>query len=164
MAADLKGVHCSRPDSFFVAVDPNSPFGALMTLLYGLGAAPAAQPRNAIFGQIVSISIAILIGSISTLDVPTKQSLAAALAIAAMTKLGLTHPPAGAAAVLFATDDSLGWTHLLAVIIGNLVAIGLATAISNWSNKRQYPSYWGLWPNLQSMTRLMQKCRPKRTP
>lgn len=135
-----------------------------MTLLYGLGAAPAAQPRNVIFGQVVSISIAILIGSISTLDIPTKQSLAAALATAAMTKLGLTHPPAGAAAVFFAGDESLGWTHLLAVIIGDLVAVGLATAISNWSNKRQYPSYWGLWPSLQSMTLLMQKWRPNRTP
>jgi hypothetical protein len=40
----------------------------------------------------------------------------------------------------------------------------LATAISNWSNKRQYPSYWGLWPSLQSMTLLMQKWRPNRTP
>jgi CBS-domain-containing membrane protein len=94
-----------------------------------------------------SISIALLIDSIDALKdhVSMKQALAVALAIAAMTKLGLTHPPAGAAALLFA-GGGLGWTHLFALLIGNVVAIGMATAINNWSNKRQYPSYWGLLP------------------
>jgi CBS-domain-containing membrane protein len=124
-----------------------SPFGAFMTLLYGLGSAPASQPRNALFGQAVSISTALLLDSIDALKdhVSMKQALAVALAIAAMTKLGLTHPPAGAAALLFAGGD-LSWTHLFALLIGNVVAIGMATAINNWSNKRQYPSYWGLLP------------------
>jgi CBS-domain-containing membrane protein len=78
------------------------PFGALMTLQYSLTAAPASQPMNAVLGQAISLAIAIGIGSISGLDLWLRQSLATALAIMTMAKLGLTHPPAGAAALIFA--------------------------------------------------------------
>jgi CBS-domain-containing membrane protein len=132
--------------------------GALMTLLYGLGAAPASQPRNAIFGQVISMSIGIGIGSIPGLEDPSiPQSLAVALSVGAMAKLGLTHPPAGATAVLFATGF-LGGSHMLAVLIGTVVAIALATLLSNWSNKRQYPSYWwGIPPNILPNAWMMKK-------
>jgi hypothetical protein len=71
------------------------PFGALMTLQYGLTAAPASQPRNAILGQIVSGAIAI---SFTYLPIPTwlQQALGPAFSVTAMCRLGIPHPPAGA--------------------------------------------------------------------
>ena len=66
---------------------------------YGLTAAPASQPRNAIVGQAVALVIAQLIGTRTDMDIWLKQSVATSLAIAVMAKLGVIHPPAGTHAV-----------------------------------------------------------------
>src|SRR3569623_1690205 len=119
-----------------------SQFGAFMTLLYGLTAAPASQPRNAILGQIVSMSIALAISYAPTMGGWLRESIAASLAIAAMAKLGITHPPAGASAVLFASGV-YGWGNMALTLVGTLISIVMATLINNVSNKRQLPIYWG---------------------
>jgi CBS-domain-containing membrane protein len=126
-----------------------SPFGAFMTLLYGLTAAPASQPRNALAGQAVSMAIAVAISCAPPEALPAwaKQSAAGSLAIAAMVKLGVTHPPAGASAVLLAAYyPRPGWRSALTSLLGNAVAIAMAALVNNLSNKRQYPIYWGLFP------------------
>eukprot|EP00934_Nitzschia_sp_Nitz4_P003986 Nitzschia sp. Nitz4//scaffold25_size161228//12173//13597//NITZ4_002411-RA/size161228-augustus-gene-0.78-mRNA-1//1//CDS//3329544529//3976//frame0 len=68
------------------------PFGALMTLQYGLTAAPASQPRNAIVGQTLALLIAQGIGQIENMEVWLKMTLATSLAIGVMVKVGVTHP------------------------------------------------------------------------
>jgi CBS-domain-containing membrane protein len=118
-----------------------SPFGALVTLLYGLAAAPASQPRSAIAGQIISITISLAISYADNMSIWMRQALATSLAVAAMAKMGVTHPPAGAAALLFASG-SYGWGNMLFVLVGNVIAIGAATFINNFSDYRQYPTFW----------------------
>jgi len=131
------------------------PFGALMTLQYGLTAAPASQPPNAILGQAISLAIAIGIASIDGLELWLRQSLATALAITAMVKLGLTHPPAGAAALIFAGGNN-SWGNLVMMLVGNCIAIITATLINNFNTKRQYPMAWGFaWAYDESKRRLM---------
>ena len=118
------------------------PFGAFMTLLYGLTAAPASQPRNAMLGQAIAVSISLGVSYADEgMSLWMRQSLATALAIAAMVKLGITHPPAGAAALLFASG-SHGWGNMLMMLVGNVIAIGSASLINNISKSRQYPMYW----------------------
>lgn len=112
-----------------------------MTLLYGLSSAPASQPRNAILGQCLSLTIAIIIGYAEPLTEGLRQSLATAVVIGAMVKLGVTHPPAGAAAILFATGG-FGWGSMLFMLIADVLAILTATIVNNMSDSRQYPSYW----------------------
>ncbi|CAB9501315.1 Transmembrane protein DDB [Seminavis robusta] len=119
------------------------PFGALMTLMYGLTQAPASQPRNALLGQTLSMAIAIGVSEIPDMPSWIKQSLATALAVTVMVKLGITHPPAGAAALLFATGN-FGWYNFLACLIGNGLAVGAATLINDFNMDRQYPTYWGI--------------------
>jgi CBS-domain-containing membrane protein len=131
-----------------------------MTLLYGLTAAPASQPRNAILGQIVSLTIAICVGYADNLSIWMRQSLATALAVASMVKLGITHPPAGAAALICASGE-YGWGSMLFVLIGNVIAICAATLINNWSDQRQYPSYWGV-PLVENMVHGMQAAEAKK--
>lgn len=122
----------------------HSPFGALATLHYGLTAAPASQPRNAILGQIISLTIAMAVGyGGDKIERYMRESLATALAITTMVRLGITHPPAGAAALIF-SSGALDWTHVLMMIVGNVIAIGTATLVNNFSEKRQYPMYWGV--------------------
>jgi len=72
------------------------------------------------FGQVVSLTIAILIGSIPSLPLWIRQSLATSLAVTVMVKMGWTHPPAGAAALIF-SSGTLGWLNALFMIIGNMV-------------------------------------------
>ena len=131
--------------SFLFLLDHNSPFGALVTLLYGLTAAPASQPRNAILGQAISLTIAMVCSYIehSTFTLWMRQAIVTALAVAAMVRLGITHPPAGASALIFASGR-YGWTHVLTFFAGNVLALGAATFINNLSAKRQYPIYWGV--------------------
>jgi CBS-domain-containing membrane protein len=112
-----------------------------MTLLYGLSAAPASQPRNVILGQGLSMAIAICIGYADNLTHWFRQSLATSLSIGAMVKFGVTHPPAGAVALLFSTGK-YGWGNLLFIMIGNAIAILAATLINNLSDSRQFPSFW----------------------
>jgi CBS-domain-containing membrane protein len=121
------------------------PFGALMTLQYGLTAAPASQPRNAIVGQTLGLLIAHGVGQIDILEPWLKQTLATSLAIGAMVKFGVTHPPAGAAALLF-SNGSRTWQQIGLMIFGNVVAIVCAAIFNNLSERRQYPTFWGLRP------------------
>ena len=73
-----------------------APFGALMTLQYGLTPAPASQPRNVVYGQTISLSIALIMNLIVPATTWVRVPLTTALAIATMCKMGITHPPAGA--------------------------------------------------------------------
>lgn len=137
------------------------PFGALLTLQYGLTAAPASQPRNAVVGQAVSLIIAQCIGKYTDpLEIWAKQSIATALSIALMAKLGVIHPPAGAGALLFAAGK-FHWNQVGIMLMANCVAIVCATFFNNWSSKRQYPTFWGIGFVYDAM------CRPfgdKKTP
>jgi CBS-domain-containing membrane protein len=94
-------------------------------------------------GQTVSISIALVFRYIP-MNTALRTSLATALAVASMVKLGVTHPPAGAATVIFVTNSTLSWGSMGFMLIADLLAIGSATLINNISEKRQYPTFWGL--------------------
>jgi len=118
------------------------PFGALTTLIFGLTAAPAAQPRNAVLGQAVSITIAILMREMP-LEREVRIALSVALAVGTMCKLGLTHPPAGASAVVFASNSKWGFTHMGVLLVGNVLTVLAAAFVNNWSDQRQYPTFWG---------------------
>lgn len=113
-----------------------------MTLQYGLTAAPASQPRNAIVGQTLALTIARLIGQIDDMELWLRQTLATSLAIGVMVKFGVTHPPAGAAALVFSSGKQ-SWRQVGLMILGNVIAVLSATLVNNWNDKRQYPTFWG---------------------
>lgn len=119
------------------------PFGALMTLQYGLTAAPASQPRNAILGQAIAgaISLAFTYIPESMLATWLRRAISPAFSIGTMCWLGIPHPPAGAHALIYASGDyNFGFYAL--VLLSTVISIIPATLINNMSSKRQYPSYW----------------------
>lgn len=128
------------------------PFGAMCTLMYGLTAAPASQPRNAVLGQIVAGAISLPFAYIPEQYLPIwlRIAVAPAFAIGGMVKLGIIHPPAGACSVLYASGR-YNWAFYALVVMTTALSIIPATLVNNLSRKRQYPTYWGLWPgSLQS--------------
>lgn len=128
------------------------PFGALMALQYGLTAAPAAQPRNALYGQIMSVSIALVLKLATENDeehfpVWLRMALAVSISVSAMAKFGITHPPAASSALIFSTRGSADAIFFILLLFGNVVAATMATIINNLSSKRQYPIYWAFGLN-----------------
>jgi hypothetical protein len=132
-------------EEYFLLIGP---FGALMTLQYGLTAAPASQPRNVILGQIVAGAVSMAFTYIPDDIIPPwlRQAIAPAFAIGAMVKLGIPHPPAGAHSVIYAAGNH-SWVFYALVVLCSAVSILPATIINNMSEKRQYPIYWGYLPN-----------------
>lgn len=129
------------------------PFGALLTLQFALTAAPAAQPRNSMYGFILSLMTSLLCKYLLFYLAHVPQWIAAAigvsLAIGGMSKVGVVHPPGGAAALIFAmSKNSIAKDLVLAGILlcANLAAIFMATLINNLSETRQYPMYWSIFP------------------
>ena len=124
-----------------------APFGALLTLLFSLTAAPASQPRTIIYGQLICISMALLgkhfLMDLASLPVWIVVPLIAAGGIALMTKLGLAHPPAAAVIVALFSQRDFSIVSGAFVLAGNLIAICVAVLVNNLSEKSQYPIYWG---------------------
>ena len=127
------------------------PFGALLTLQYALTAAPAAQPRNSIYGIFLSVSLTIIAKGIlyNLLDTPLWMvaALATSASIMIMQITGLVHPPAGAAAMVFSlreNDFKSDWVYLALLMLADFIALIVATLINNASDSRQYPMYWDL--------------------
>uniref|UniRef100_A0A6U3CCM3 HPP transmembrane region domain-containing protein n=1 Tax=Entomoneis paludosa TaxID=265537 RepID=A0A6U3CCM3_9STRA len=122
------------------------PFGALMTLLYGLHSAPASQPRNVVLGQVVAGAVSLSFTYIpeDVMPVWIRRAVGPAFAIAAMVKLGVTHPPAGAHSVIYASG-TYNWLFYFFVVLGAMISVAPAVLINNMSNRRQYPIYWGYW-------------------
>lgn len=129
---------------------PLAPMAALLALQFGLTSAPAAQPKTIMVGQMVSIVTALIVAEIpsSYFNVWMKQSLACAVAVWIMSKICIVSPPAAANAFVFA-DGTYQWTSLLTSLIGCVIAILYAVFINNMSDKRQYPSSWGIPLSLQ---------------
>lgn len=119
------------------------PFGALMTLQYGLTAAPASQPRNVILGQAIAGAVSMSFTYIpeSMLSTWMRRAVGPAFSIATMLKLGIPHPPAGAHSVIYASGQ-YGWMFYFLVVFASIISVIPATVVNNMSEKRQYPTYW----------------------
>lgn len=118
------------------------PFGALATLHYALTAAPASQPRNAMLGQLVALTLGVAISK-SELEPWMRMSLAPAATVLLTTKLGIVHPPAGATAVIFAGSPR-SWGHMATFLLAYFIVICCSIFVNNLNDKRQYPTYWGI--------------------
>ena len=121
-----------------------APLGALTTLQYTLTAAPASQPRNAIFAQVFAITVAICLSYIPNIPPWFRSALAPAIVIPGMAKLGIIHPPAGASAIVFSTWKENNWITMGIFLAGVAITIVTAVGINNMSDRRQYPTSWYL--------------------
>jgi CBS-domain-containing membrane protein len=97
-------------------------FGATAVLLYGVPAAPLAQPRHVMGGHVLSAFIGVAAREALLRGAGPQHGLgwlAAALSVggstAAMMALGWTHPPGAASALIAATsgDTAVAWGWLI---------------------------------------------------
>jgi len=115
--------------------------GASACLIYGVPAAPFAQPRNAIAGHLLSALIGVFIYQLVGAYWYT-AALSVGLAVAIMVGTRTVHPPAGATA-LIAVITKQDWLFIvLPVGAGICILVLVGIVVNNLAAKRQYPKYW----------------------
>lgn len=124
-----------------------APFGASAVLVFGAFRSPLAQPRNVIFGHIISSLIGVTAYQMAGDNAALAVSLAVPAAIAAMHFTGTLHPPGGATAFVAAAGGpaihSLGYWYVLSpCALGSLTMILMALIINNIPREQRYPQFW----------------------
>lgn len=121
-------------------------FGATSVLIYAAPDSPFAQPRNVLFGSMLSALVGVacfqLLGATAL-----AVSLAVSLSILAMQLSHTLHPPGAAAALAAVLGGSeihaLGWWYpLLPVGAGCVIMLTVAILVNNLARHRRYPRFW----------------------
>jgi len=99
-----------------------APFGATTVLVFGLPNSPLAQPKNVIFGHVITALIGLI--CLHMLGVtPITLALATGVAVACMMLTDTTHPPAGANPLLIMLTHQ-DWSFLITpVFIGAVLIV-----------------------------------------
>jgi CBS-domain-containing membrane protein len=131
-----------------------APFGASAVLLFSIYDSPLAQPRNTVFGHILSVLIGGLV-ALAFMAYPGSDfidanaflpvAVAVPLSIFSMQILRISHPPAGATAFIASTAlTSVGFflSLVIAVAAGSLILVAIALIFNNAVPGRRYPFYW----------------------
>ncbi|MEH8018461.1 HPP family protein [Rheinheimera muenzenbergensis] len=113
-----------------------APFGATAVLVFGVPLSPLAQPKNVIFGHLITAFVGVLFSQcigVSTLTL----ALATGIAVSAMLITKTTHPPAGANPLLIMLSGQ-SWGFLITpVLLGAvfIVLIGksMQLALRTWA-------------------------------
>ena len=119
-------------------------FGATAVLIFGATNSQLAQPRNLIFGHLISAFIGVLIHKLIPDQIWLSSALAVSLAIVSMQITKTMHPPGGATALIANIGSekikALGFGYVLSpVLSGVLILFIVALAINNIPKNRNYP-------------------------
>jgi len=122
-------------------------FGASAVLIYGVPKSPYAQPRNLIFGHIISAFTGVTCALILSSSPALSAALAVSLAIALMHLTRSIHPPGGATALIAVIgSDEIHqmsyWYVISPIFSGAVVMLLVALLVNNLSSQRRYPEYW----------------------
>ena len=124
-------------------------FGASAVLIYGAPMAEFSQPRNLVYGHLVSAAVGVTMFQLVPYSVALAAALAVSIAIVAMHLTRSLHPPGGATALIAVIGGSeihgLGYWYLLSPVLpGVVIMLVVAVLVNNLSSnpKRHYPKYW----------------------
>lgn len=121
-----------------------APFGASCVILYAAPQSPFAQPRNVIFGHLVSAFIGLLCLKLFG-DSMLVTALSVGAAIACMQYFRCVHPPAGAnplVVLLTASSVDYSWSFLIfPVLTGSVALVLVAMLLNNIKAKDKWPNY-----------------------
>lgn len=121
-------------------------FGATSVLLFGATNSPLAQPRNLIFGSLLSAIIGVTVYQLFYLEayIWLSPALAVSLAILAMLYTKTLHPPGGAIALIanIGSEEIKGMGYFYVVnpvFTGIAILFVVALLFNNLSKNRIYP-------------------------
>nr|WP_218057998.1 HPP family protein [Gilliamella apicola] len=121
------------------------PFGASCVILFAVSQSPLAQPRNVIFGHLISAFIGLLFLKLLG-DSVFVIAFAVGCATATMQFLRCVHPPAGAnPLVILLTANQVNYNFsflLFPVLSGSIALVIIAYIVNNLIGKSKWPIYW----------------------
>lgn len=116
-------------------------FGASCVLVFGYPELPFSQPRNVLFGHLLSSAIGLVcLRWLGPGALPL--AVAGATAVVAMMALRCVHPPAGSNPVIvFLLQPD--WSFMLTpTALGIVLLLIVALIFNNLGAGRRYPQYW----------------------
>jgi CBS-domain-containing membrane protein len=116
-------------------------FGASCVLIFGFPDSPLSQPRNVVFGHLISSLTGLCF---LELFGPTWWAVALAVgtAIALMLLTRTAHAPAGSNPVIIFLAQP-GWDFILfPTLSGTLILVLVALVYNNATRTARYPKYW----------------------
>ena len=115
-------------------------FGSSMVLLYGYPESPFAQPKNVLFGHLVTAFVGLIVLHFIPLPIYLTIPLAVGLGVGLMILFNITHPPAGGNPIIVIIGG-VSFEYLISpVLTGSLIIIIFAIIINRFILKKPYPS------------------------
>ena len=111
-----------------------APFGASAVLVFGIPASPLAQPKNVIFGHLLTAFIGLLFVQFIGVS-PMSLGCATALAVSGMLVTETTHPPAGANPLLIMMTGQT-WSFLFTPVLVGAISIVVIGKVMQQINAR----------------------------
>lgn len=100
-----------------------APFGASTVLVFGVPDSPLAQPKNVIFGHVLTAFIGLCFLHFVGVT-PLTMGVATGLGVSAMLLTGTTHPPAGANPVLIMLTAP-SWSFIVTPVLAGAIFVVL---------------------------------------
>ena len=142
LLASLGAFLCIFSLAYLSSFDPSiiwliPPFGASMVLVMGVHESPLAQPKNILFGHVLSALSGVVIFALLGSS-PLSLGIAVALSVFVMALFNIIHPPAGANPIIaILGGKGIGFV-LMPVAIGAIFIVIFAI-IYNRIIGRNYP-------------------------
>ena len=115
-------------------------FGSSMVLLYGYPESPFAQPKNVVFGHILTAIVGMIFLYFIPLPLYLTIPLAVGFGVGLMILFNVTHPPAGGNPIIVIMGSVSVDYILTPVISGSIIIIIFAIIINKLILKKNYPS------------------------
>ena len=142
LLASIGAFLCIFSLAYLSSFDPSiiwliPPFGASMVLVMGVHESPLAQPKNILFGHVLSALSGVVIFALLGSS-PLSLGIAVALSVFVMASFNIIHPPAGANPIIaILGGKGIGFV-LMPVAIGAIFIVIFAI-IYNRMIGRNYP-------------------------
>jgi CBS-domain-containing membrane protein len=119
-----------------------APLGASCFLLFGAPDVPFAQPRNVVFGHLLSSLVGLIFLNYIGVG-PIQMGIAVGIAIALMLYTRTSHPPAGADPLVVMIAGKLSWSFLATpVLVSTVILVLIALLVNNIGKDKAWPKYW----------------------
>jgi CBS-domain-containing membrane protein len=142
LLASLGAFLCIFSLAYLSSFDPSiiwliPPFGASMVLVMGVHESPLAQPKNILFGHVLSALSGVVIFALLGSS-PLSLGIAVALSVFVMASFNIIHPPAGANPII-AILGGKGIGFVLMPVAVGAIFIVIFAIIYNRMIGRNYP-------------------------
>ena len=114
-------------------------FGSSMVLLFGFPESPSAQPKNVLFGHLITALVGVVFVNYIPLPIYINIAIAVGAGVFLMILFDVVHPPAGGNPIMVIIG-SASYNYLInPIIFGCIIILLLAILINKYLLQKNYP-------------------------